>query len=275
MAITMLMIASRAINVHAVPTAGIAESAKLASSMATRTCLTRNLTDPSTGLEIRLSRWDTAVSPALSALDWQGQPTHWSAVDLDAEVGAAQLSTARDADASEMAGDSAAASTASSGKLLEVLGDGKVIHGESGHATDLSAVTKGAPLIALYFSAHWCAPCRAFTPKLRSFVEALEAEGMVLPVIFGSSDRNEGAFLRHLSSVPWHAFPFGDERVDLLKQRFGASFIPWLVILDAKGNVVVNEADTQVGEDTQVFRQWLAKANDGNGQAAGGRWLDV
>ena len=205
MAITMLMIASRAINVHAVPTAGIAESAKLASSMATRTCLTRNLTDPSTGLEIRLSRWDTAVSPALSALDWQGQPAHWSAVDLDAEVGAAQLSTARDADASEMAGDSAAASTASSGKLLEVLGDGKVIHGESGHATDLSAVTKGAPLIALYFSAHWCAPCRAFTPKLRSFVEALEAEGMVLPVIFGSSDRCAYRYIdsSYLCAVPW------------------------------------------------------------------------
>ena len=37
-----------------------------------------------------------------------------------------------------------------------------------------SEVLAGKEVIGLYFSAHWCPPCRGFTPKLVEFFSELE-----------------------------------------------------------------------------------------------------
>jgi thiol-disulfide isomerase/thioredoxin len=38
-----------------------------------------------------------------------------------------------------------------------------------GTSKPASDVLEGKDLVALYFSAHWCPPCRAFTPVLKDF----------------------------------------------------------------------------------------------------------
>merc|ERR1712048_719448 len=58
---------------------------------------------------------------------------------------------------------------------------------------DLIAKTGGKP-IGLYFSAHWCPPCRGFTPKLAECYNALQAAGKPFEVVFLSSDRDDDAF---------------------------------------------------------------------------------
>ena len=46
-------------------------------------------------------------------------------------------------------------------------------------------------LICFYFSAHWCPPCRGFTPKLAEWYKKdLQAKGM--EVVFASSDNKVG-----------------------------------------------------------------------------------
>merc|ERR1711988_590842 len=83
---------------------------------------------------------------------------------------------------------------------------------------DVDKVANGAPLVGLYFSAHWCGPCRAFTPKLVTFKQMLAEEDVDLPIIFASSDRDEAAMKQYYATMSnFHAFPHGDARINELK----------------------------------------------------------
>merc|ERR1711907_484185 len=73
-------------------------------------------------------------------------------------------------------------------------------------------------------------------------------------------DRDEASFQDYFKDMPWLAFPHGDERIKALNQKFQVSGIPWLVVLDKQGNLVVNEADTDVPQGPEAFKKWLAKA---------------
>ena len=121
----------------------------------------------------------------------------------------------------------------------------------------------GKTAVGIYFSAHWCGPCRGFTPKLVTFIEMLAEEGIRFPVVFGSSDKDEAAmqeYFEEMKGENWHAFPHGDARIEALKKTYNVSGIPWLVVLDKEGNLVMNEADEQVPKGTAAFQEWLAKA---------------
>ena len=54
----------------------------------------------------------------------------------------------------------------------------------------LSELLSGADLkyVGIYFSAHWCPPCRNFTPVLAEFYNAVNQNGKIFEVIFVSSD---------------------------------------------------------------------------------------
>jgi len=45
----------------------------------------------------------------------------------------------------------------------------------------------------IYFSAHWCPPCRSFTPQLADAYEKCMGDKN-FEIIFLSSDRDENAF---------------------------------------------------------------------------------
>jgi ubiquitin len=143
--------------------------------------------------------------------------------------------------------------------LGELLGDSFLA--KKGTPADLAAVVGDANLVAIYFSAHWCGPCRGFTPKLKAFYEMLEEEGKKMPIVFASSDQDEKGFEEYFSEMPWAAFTFGDARIKELNKKYEVSGIPWLVVLNAKtGALVHNEADTVVGQGTPAYDKWLATA---------------
>ena len=76
----------------------------------------------------------------------------------------------------------------------------------------IAEVLEGAQFVGIYFSAHWCPPCRGFTPILGQFYEEVNKDGKVFEVIFITSDRDEAAFKEYFSLMPWKAAPFEIDR---------------------------------------------------------------
>ena len=58
----------------------------------------------------------------------------------------------------------------------------------------------------------------------------------------------------------WHCLPVC-RRADQRAQKEVPGFRdPWLVVLDREGNLVANEADTDVPKGPEAFKEWLVKA---------------
>ncbi|GMH27640.1 hypothetical protein Nepgr_029483 [Nepenthes gracilis] len=96
--------------------------------------------------------------------------------------------------------------------------------------------------ILLYFSAHWCPPCRAFLPKLIEFYHKIKAKDESFELIFISSDRDQASFDEFFASMPWLALPFGDPRNFSLSRLFKVYGVPKSVAIDSTGKTVTTEA---------------------------------
>merc|ERR1711998_231198 len=108
--------------------------------------------------------------------------------------------------------------------------------GETVSAEELAGKTLG-----IYFSAHWCPPCRGFTPQLVETYKKLQAQGKPFEIIFASSDRDMQSFTEYFAEMPWLAIPQGDPRKGELSKLFGVEGIPMLVVLDEERNVITTK----------------------------------
>jgi len=107
----------------------------------------------------------------------------------------------------------------------------------------------GKKAVALYFSAHWCPPCRGFTPQLAQwYQDDLQAKG--LEVVFVSSDRDEAAFKEYYAEQPWLALTYADrKRKEQLSTCFGVNGIPSLCIVGADGEIITKDGRGAVSAD--------------------------
>lgn len=104
---------------------------------------------------------------------------------------------------------------------------------------------EGKKIVALYFSAHWCGPCRKFTPQLVDCYNRVAAAHPEFELIFVSSDRSRFGWETYIreTKMPWLAIDF-DEMAGLkqLKEVGGGSF-PSLVVFDSNSRVLVSSYD--------------------------------
>merc|ERR1719163_2544816 len=116
-------------------------------------------------------------------------------------------------------------------------------------------------VVAIYFSAHWCPPCRGFTPELAKAYATYKAAGKNLEIVFASSDRDEKAFGEYFAEMPWLALPFSErDRKEKLSSKFKVRGIPTLVILDTDGSVITTDGRSAVSEDpTGAAFPWKPK----------------
>lgn len=99
---------------------------------------------------------------------------------------------------------------------------------------------------AFYFSAHWCPPCRAFTPKLVEFYNAQDGKKKDFEIIFVSSDNDEDSFEEYIKGdkMPWPAISFRNAKRMKEINKYAGSGIPCLVLVDREGKVL---SDSYVG----------------------------
>merc|ERR1711920_80261 len=137
--------------------------------------------------------------------------------------------------------------------LWEALGESLIRKDGSTVATDsLRGETLG-----LYFSAHWCPPCRGFTPQLKKFYEEYKASDPNFEIIFVSSDKDEQGMLDYFKADhgDYLALPFAKraEKKEL-SDMFGVEGIPTFVVVGADGQTLnANARGKVVGGASSVL----------------------
>jgi len=118
---------------------------------------------------------------------------------------------------------------------------------------------KDKEIIGFYFSAHWCPPCKQFTPVLADFYEEIKENDEPLEIIFVSSDRSEEALFDYMSEShgDWLAVPLNSSVTDQLKKQFKIEGIPTLVIIKKDGTVVSKNGRSDVErKGAAAFKDW-------------------
>eukprot|EP00483_Globobulimina_turgida_P000795 UN00796 len=117
---------------------------------------------------------------------------------------------------------------------------------------------KGMDMIAIYFSAHWCPPCRNFTPVLTQHYKTWKDAGVKIEVIFVSSDRDKKSKTDyHKSQGDWLSIEFGSDKKQELSQKYGVQGIPTLIVIGSDGktiDAVARGTVSQKGKD--AYKEW-------------------
>ena len=146
--------------------------------------------------------------------------------------------------------------------ISEVLGDTFIRNKADGttESVTLESLKSANKNIGVYFSAHWCGPCRQFTPKLKELYEQLQKEGKPFEVIFVSSDRSQAEFDEYRSeSMPeWLTVPYDDTaRRQQLSEHFQVQGIPHFAMLGSDLKIINKSARGSVtGDPTGAKFPW-------------------
>ena len=152
--------------------------------------------------------------------------------------------------------------------LSEIVGSARLLKNGSGDATTLLKDCK-AEVVALYFSASWCGPCRAFSPVLAKIYEKMRAEDVAagrganprFEVVLVSADENDAAAKAYFKHHPWTMLDFAQEDVNQsLNEYFEVRGIPTVILIDhANGDKVIStEARGAITNDPEGF-PWKPK----------------
>ncbi len=132
----------------------------------------------------------------------------------------------------------ATAPAVNSSAILSAL-EGKLVAVKGKALAPVSAAQIGSVrYLAVYYSAHWCPPCRGFTPRLVAAYQEIKARHPEFELIFVSSDQDASAMQGYMSEykMAWPAVRF-DQRdsATILRRPGHENGIPNLVFMRADG----------------------------------------
>merc|ERR1712023_520040 len=132
---------------------------------------------------------------------------------------------------------------------MEALLGAELVSGDQEVST--AEALAGKKYVGIYFSAHWCPPCRGFTPKLAEWYKAGLKDKM--EIIFVSSDRDEASFNSYFAEMPWQCLPFANRDAKaLLSKACNCEGIPHLAVFNADGSMVTEDGRGAVTRDPKA-----------------------
>ncbi len=95
-------------------------------------------------------------------------------------------------------------------------------------------------VIAIYFSASWCPPCRAFSPLLVDLADRLRAEGKPFALVLVGRDQTRQKALDYMEShhMTGYLVPPEADANKSLCTLYRVTGIPYLVVVDSDGNTL-------------------------------------
>mmetsp|Transcript_40232 Transcript_40232/g.46875 ORF Transcript_40232/g.46875 Transcript_40232/m.46875 type:complete len:175 (+) Transcript_40232:70-594(+) len=123
----------------------------------------------------------------------------------------------------------------------------KVLQGKSG---DVPISTLEGKTVMIYFSAHWCPPCRSFTPQLAAFYRKHSVEKN-FEIVFASWDQSKAEFEEYFQEHPWLALPYDSSKqiVEQLGSKYQVRSIPTLLVFAPDGTLITREGRSSVVTD--------------------------
>ena len=127
---------------------------------------------------------------------------------------------------------------------------------QDGKRVDYKKPAKNPQYTALYYSAHWCPPCRAFTPKLVEWYKDFRAKHDNFELVFVSSDKSEEAQIDYMkeAGMPWPAAKLASKN-DPNFRKYAASGIPYLVLIDENGKDLTSKEGNDWQPPTEVLKK--------------------
>jgi len=143
--------------------------------------------------------------------------------------------------------------------------DNKTLINQKGEKLKAADVLADKEVVLVYFSAHWCPPCKHFTPVLKDMYEELQDQKIA--IIFVSSDRTEEEMMSYFTNDhgDYYAVPFNDqELMEVLKKTCAVRGIPKLALINPEdGSQIHGECrgDVTGKSPMENFKEWcdLAK----------------
>jgi nucleoredoxin len=156
-----------------------------------------------------------------------------------------QLSTLFQARQSEARARLAAAPSPGETRVLDGL-KSKLVRCQDGTISRVDgAELQTKKFVALYYSAHWCGPCRKFTPQLIEYYNRVREAHPEFELIFVSADRSRFGWETYIreTRMPWLAIDY-DQLAEVPEvKKLGGDSIPSLLVLDSGSRVVASTYD--------------------------------
>lgn len=127
----------------------------------------------------------------------------------------------------------------------------------AGEELSLDAL-KDKPVVGIYFSAHWCGPCRSFTPTLVKYRDSQQDN---FEVVFVSSDRSEEDQFKYMkeAGMKWPTLKYKSKAADALKEKYAVRGIPTLVLVNGQGETITKDGRAMVNDKVPASKLATAK----------------